>query len=89
MSDAPQFEADQFEALVRDTLGRHGLRAADQYAWDQAEYSGRDADSMMSGLIRYAPDVQARGCLLTLVASPSLTHPNGATWLFAEAERGE
>jgi hypothetical protein len=28
MSDAPQFEADQFEALLRDTLGRHGLRAA-------------------------------------------------------------
>jgi hypothetical protein len=43
MSDAPQFEADQFEALVRDTLSNHGLRAADQYAWDQDEYAGRDA----------------------------------------------
>ena len=89
MSDAPQFEADQFEALLRDTLGRHGLRAADQYAWDQAECAHRDADSMMSGLIRYAIDVQARGCLLTLVASPSLSHPRGVTWLLVEAERGE
>lgn len=33
------FEADQFEALVRDTLGRHGLRAAAQEAWEQAEYA--------------------------------------------------
>jgi hypothetical protein len=45
MGDAPQFEADQFEALLRDTLGRHGLRAADQYAWDQDECAHRDADA--------------------------------------------
>jgi hypothetical protein len=30
---------------------------------------------MMSGLIPYALDVQARICLLTLVASPSLSIP--------------
>jgi len=89
MSAAPQLEADQFEALLRDTLGHHGLRAAAQEAWDRAEYADRDADSMMSGLIPYALDVQARRCLLTLVASPSLSHPRGVTCLLVEAERGE
>lgn len=44
---------------------------------------------MVGSLIRYALDVQARGCLLTLVASPSPSHPRGVTWLLVEAERGE
>jgi hypothetical protein len=54
-----------------------------------AEDAGSDVDSMMGGLIRHAPDVQARGYLLTLVASLSLSHPRGVTWLLVEAERGE